>query len=413
MQMEIWPFLALALGSAAIARLAPFIPQRYRIPASILVLLAFFSWAPFVLDGFRSFQLTRIAVWAVVAMGLNILTGYNGQISLGHGALVAVGAYTSAVLMDGTEQMNFIDANPWPFWATIIVAGGLVAILGLLIGIPALRLSGPYLAIATLALVISLPSILRKYDEFTGGAQGIRVGQPPPPPFLEDLITRDEWLYYLALLTAVLMLALAWAMLKGPLGRAFVAIRDSEVAAAAMGVNIAQTKVLAFTISAFYAGIAGGLFTQVTGTVTPESIEIVQSINFLLAIVIGGLASIMGSVIGAAAIIFLPSDAPDLVGAIPFLPSGVEGNLDKAPGAIQGAIVIIVMILMPAGIAGFLHRVAALRPAAVAEGLRSLPSRLAAGLEEYRGRLLRLWGARPGSRQAPPNPDQPDPPERG
>lgn len=410
MTMEIWPFLILALGSAAAVRLAPIIPERWRIPASLAVLLAFFSWAPFVLDGFRSFQLTRIAVWVVVAMGLNILTGYNGQISLGHGALVALGAYTSALLMDSTQQMSFIDANPWPFWATIIVAGGLVAIVGFLLGLPALRLSGPYLAIATLALVISFPSIIRKYDEFTGGAQGIRVGQPPPPPFLDGLLSRDQWLYFLSLLTAVIMLVLAWNILRGPLGRAFVAVRDSEVAAAAMGINIARTKVIAFTISAFYAGIAGGVFTQVTGTVTPESIDLVQSINFLTAIVIGGLASILGSVIGAAAIIFLPSDVPDLVGNLPGLSTEV---VERAPGAIQGAIVIIVMILMPAGVAGFLHRLVHLRPAAVLEGLRALPERLRGRLAETRGRLSTRWEIRPWNRQTPPGAHEPNNEERG
>ncbi len=339
-----WLSQIVVIVVVAAVRLAPILPERLRVPASLAVLLIFLISAPFILDGFRTFELTRIAVWAIVVMGLNILTGHNGQISLGHGALVATGAYATAILMDSTEQMSFVDADAWPFWATIIVSGILVAILGILLGIPALRLSGPYLAIATLALVISFPLIVRKYDGFTGGGIGIRVGRTQPPDFLGGALNLDEWLYLLALLTAVVMFVLAWAILRGPLGRAFVAVRDSEVAAAAMGIDVARTKVTAFAISAFYAGVAGSLFAQVNGTVTPESIGIVTSINFLVGIVIGGLASILGSVIGAAAIIYLPSDAPELVGRIPGFNTEI---VERAPGAIQGTLVILAMLIMP------------------------------------------------------------------
>ena len=403
--MSIWLLLGLMTVAAGVVRLAPILPERLRLPASLAVLLAFLIWAPFTLDGFRSFQMTRIAVWVIVIMGLNILTGYNGQISLGHGALVAVGAYTAAILMDSTEQISFVDANPWPFWSTIIVAGGLTAILGLLLGIPALRLSGPYLAIATLALVISLPSIIRKYDGFTGGGIGIRVGRTQPPGFLDGILNLDEWLYFLALFTAILMLLLAWGILRGPMGRAFMAARDSEVAAAAMGINVARTKVTAFTISAFYAGVAGALFTQVNGTITPESISIIDSINFLVAIVIGGLASIMGAVIGAAAIIFLPTEAPELVGQIPGLQTDI---VERAPGAIQGLLVILVILLMPGGMAGFLHRLARLRPADAMKGLRAAPAAVGSRADAARGRLSSLWDTLPWNRQTPSKPDDPD-----
>lgn len=394
--MELWPFLALMTAVSVAVRFAPFVPERYRLAASMLVLLAFLCWAPFALDGFRTFQMARVATWVIVAMGLNILTGYNGQISLGHGALVALGAYTAALLMDSGEQMGFIDSSPWPFWSAIIMAGIITAVAGFLLGIPALRLSGPYLAIATLALAISFPSILRKYDSFTGGGQGLSISQPPPPPFLDGLIDRNQWLFYLSLLIALVMLLLAWSMLRGPLGRALVAVRDSEVAASAMGINVARTKVAAFTISAFYAGVAGGVYTQVLGTVTPESIDILQSINFLTAIVIGGLASIMGSILGAAALIFLPSDAPDLVGNIPGLNSSV---VERAPGAIQGAIVIFVILLMPYGVAGFLHRLARLRPASVREWFRGRPASLRAWAADLRQDLADTWESRPWNRE--------------
>ena len=372
----------------------------------IALLLALVCWLPFGLDSHRTFQLTMIAVWAVVAIGLNILTGYNGQISLGHGAFVTLGAYTSALLMARQD---------WPFWVTIIAAGVLAAIAGLLVGIPALRLSGPYLAIATLSLAIATPQIVKKYDDFTGGTQGIGrsdgLVQPGPPGFLSDLLNRDQWLYFVVLLTMLAMTLLAWFLLRGRIGRAFVAVRDAEVAAAAMGINVARTKVTAFAISAFYAGIAGALFVQVQGIMTPDSIGILQSITFLTSIVIGGLASILGSIIGAAFVVYLPSDITDLfkklVGAIP----GFSGETIR-PGALQGAAVIIVMLLMPAGVAGFLIRLIRLRPVTVLQSVRSAPAGLRSGSAAALERLSSLWDSRPG-RRGPPRPQSPEDKERG
>lgn len=402
MEMDVGLFVLLMTGASLAVRLLPLLPERYRVAAALLVLLAFLCWAPFALDNYRIFQFSRVAIWVVVAMGLNILTGYNGQISLGHGALVGLGAYTAALLMDRKEQMGFLDAEPWPFWTAIIAAGVLTAVMGFLLGFPALRLTGPYLAIATLALVISFPSIIRKYDEFTGGAQGVVIRQPDPPGFLGDRLDDSEWLYFLSLFIAVLMLVMAWSILQGPLGRAFVAVRDSEVAAAAMGVNVAETKIAAFTISAFFAGIAGGLYTQVLGVVTPESIDIVTSINFLTAIVIGGLASILGAAIGAAAIIFLPSDGPDLVGNLPLVDSEV---VKRAPGAIQGAIVIFVILIMPQGIAGFYHRLTRTTPAAVLHGIAGAPAALRGRLIDMRESLAESWDGLGWNRREPDPPD--------
>ncbi len=398
--MGIWPFLALMLGVSGVVRIAPVVPQRWRVLASLAVLLAFLCWAPFTLDDFRLFQIQRIGVFALTCLGLNILTGYNGQISLGHGAFMLLGTYTSAVLMDGTKQMSFVDAQAWPFWATIIVAGGVAAVAGFLLGFPALRLSGPYLAIATLALVISFPIIIRKYSEFTGGAQGLRFPQPPPPPFLEGLLDRAEWLYFLVLLAVVLMVLMAWNLLRGPVGRAFVAVRDSEIAAAAMGIDVARVKVTAFTVSAFYAGVAGGVFAQITGSVTPESVDIVQSINFLTGIVIGGLASIAGSVIGAALLVFIPSDAARIVGNL----LGIETIVTRAPGAIQGAAVILVIILMPYGIAGAARRLLSLRWEAVLPALRGLPAGLGRQGLRLPGRASWAWEIRPWARRGQANP---------
>ncbi len=394
MQMDIWPFLALSLGVTGLVRVLPWGTERQRIVASLLVLLAFMCWAPFVLDNFRLIQMTRIAAFGLTLIGLNILTGYNGQVSLGHGAFVLMGAYTVAVLLDRKEQLNLIDASPWPFWATIFAAGFLAAAAGLVIGVPALRLSGPYLAIATLAVMISLPIIVRKYGAFTGGSQGIAFSRPPTPPFLEDLLRREQWMYFLVLLALVVMTVLAWNLLRGQFGRALQAVRDSEVAAAAMGIHVARVKVLAFVISAFYAGVAGAFLALISGIVNPETVDIVQSINYLAGIVIGGLASIMGSIIGAAAIVFIPSDAANQLAKLPFLDPDM---LRRAPGAIQGAVVILVMILMPYGIAGALHRLARLRPEQVLARWREAPAMASQAL----GRLSWAWDIRPWARQGP------------
>lgn len=371
---NIWVFLAVMIAASVAVRMVP-LPSpaaRFRLAASFVVIIIFLCWVPFVLDDFRTRQLATAGIWLVAAMGLNILTGYNGQISLGHGALVAFGAYVAAMLTDDVTQMNFVDATPWPFWLSIIAAGCITAGLGFFLGFPALRLSGPYLAIATLALAISFPPVMRKYSDFTGGSSGLRAPLLQPPDAL-DMLDRIDWIYFISLGTAIVMLLLAFAILRGPLGRAFIAVRDSEVAAEAMGVNVSRTKVTAFTISSFFAGVAGGMYTHVVGFISPDSITLFQSITLFAAVVIGGLASILGSVIGGVSFVFLPADAPDLVAQIP----GIDEQIvDDAPGAIQGLVVILVMLLMPAGVAGAVHRVRRLTLDAFVAGVRAAPDRV-------------------------------------
>ena len=325
----------------------------------IFALLAFFLiwWVPFShvlpegfplrLGTYRTFQGSMIAMWVIVALGLNILTGYNGQISLGHSAFVAVGGYTAAILM--------VDYG-WPFWTTIIMGGIIAGTLGFLIGIPALRLTGPYLAIATLGLALATPQILKKYDGLTHGTQGINVRPevPPPPEFIADWfgikLSNDEWIYFLALFIAFLMVILAINIVRSRVGRAFVAIRDSEIAAQAMGISVPRYKTIAFAISAFYGGIAGGTYAQVVGYVSPESFNFLLSINFLTTIVIGGLASILGSILGATGLILVP-ELSDLVSFIPGASLPAELSW-----AFYGGALILVMIFAPYGLAGLVHR---------------------------------------------------------
>ncbi len=381
MDLGFWPTILLAAGVTLAIRLMPNVPDRWRVIGSIAVLLAFLCWMPFTIGSFRTFQLTTVATWAIVAMGLNILTGYNGQISLGHGAFVTLGAYTAAVLTDSKEHLAFIDSTPWPFWTTIVMGGLIAAAAGFAVGVPALRLSGPYLAVATLGLVLALPSVLTKYDGFSGGRLGLRVPQPPPPTFLEDLLNRDQWFFFMALISAVLLAAIAWLIVRSRWGRAFVAVRDSEVAAAAVGIDVSRTKVTAFTISAFYAGIAGAIYFTFFGRISPETIGIVLSINFFTAVVIGGLGSILGSIIGGFVVVFLPDLSTEA--ATGFF--GEQQGKQLWP-AVYGSVLIGVIILMPHGVAGFLSRLARLRPADAVAAVRAAPEALRSGLGQALGR---------------------------
>ena len=351
-------------------RLGP--PRTSRLVGFAVLAFVLLWWVPFShvlpedfplrFGGYRTFQASEIAMWAIVALGLNILTGYNGQISLGHGAFVAIGGYTAAILM--------VD-HGWPFWTTIIAGGAIAGTVGLLIGVPALRLTGPYLAIATLGLALATPQILKKYDGLTHGTQGINVRPevPPPPEFIKDWfgihLSNDEWIYFLALFIVVIMTVLALNIVRSRIGRAFVAIRDSEIAAQAMGISVPRYKTMAFAISAFYAGIAGGTYVQVVGYVSPESFNFLLSINFLTTIVVGGLASILGSILGAAGLVMVP----ELPGLVSFIPGA--GLPDELSWAFYGAALILVMIFAPYGLAGLFHRLVRLRPAMVLKSLSS------------------------------------------
>jgi len=301
--------------------------RRQLIPIAVLLLAA--CALPFAVSDYRVFQFNLVLVYAIALLGLNLLTGYNGQISLGHGAFYAIGAYCAAILMDKYGV---------PYWATLPVAGAVCLLAGFLFGLPALRLEGLYLALATFALGVSLPALLKYHhlEKWTGGVQGIVINKPEPPFGLP--INADQWLYYFTLAVAVLMFVLAWNLLRGRIGRAMVAIRDQHVAAEVMGVNTAIVKSLAFGVSAMYTGIAGALGAIAVQYVAPDSFNIFVSIVFLVGIVIGGLASISGAIYGALFIQFVPNIADEISKA--------------APWAIFGIFLLGFMYVMPMGIAG-------------------------------------------------------------
>jgi len=295
----------------------------------ILILLALACALPFVVSNYRVFQLTLVLVYAIALLGLNILTGYSGQISLGHGAFYALGAYCAAILMDKAGL---------PYWATLPAAGAVCFVAGFLFGLPALRLEGLYLALATFALGVAMPQLLKYHhlEKWTGGVQGIVIPKPEAPFGLP--LNADQWLYFFTLAVMLAMFFLGWNLLRGRVGRALTAIRDHAIAAEAMGVHNALYKSTAFGVSALYTGVAGALGAIAVQFVAPDSFNIFLSIVFLVGIVVGGLASISGALYGALFIQFVPNIADEISKA--------------APWAVFGVFMIGFVYLMPTGVAG-------------------------------------------------------------
>ena len=307
---------------------------------------------------FRTFQATMFAVWLLVVLSMNLLTGYSGQISLGHAALVAVGAYITAILFN---QYNV------PLALAVLLAGlGTGVLGGVFIGLPALRLSGPYLAIATFSLIVALPQILKMDIEIAGlgidittwtkGANGIRIREVQAPGFVDGLVDQRQWLYYMCMVSAVIMTFLAWNLVRSRIGRAFIAVRDSEIGAEQLGVNVPLYKTLAFGISSCYAGVGGGLLFIVQAFISPSSMDLLASINFLIAIVIGGLATILGSIFGALYLTFqgelISNLSPQIARVVP---EQVVSDPETLRGVIFGSALIFTIIAFPRGFAGFVR----------------------------------------------------------
>jgi len=324
---------------------------RRGAPVVVLVAVAIACALPFLLSNFRLFQFTQVYIYAIALLGLNLLTGYNGQISLGHGAFYAIGAYAAAIMMDQWHV---------PYGWTIPSAGLICFAAGFLFGLPALRLEGLYLALATFSLALATPQILKYFEHWTGGSQGIVLTKPSAPPGLP--LNPDQWLYFVALAVLLAALWLAANLLRGRVGRAIVALRDNHIAARAMGVDSALYKSLTFGVSAAYTGIAGALSAVAIAYVAPDSFNIFLSIALLIGIVVGGLASISGAIYGAFFIHFVPIWAQDISKA--------------APWAIFGVSLILFMYFMPYGIAGALHRIAQRlrRPQGTGDGRGPPPS---------------------------------------
>jgi branched-chain amino acid transport system permease protein len=294
---------------------------------AVAALMALAVVLPFMLSNYHVFELTQVMIYAIAVLGLNILTGYNGQISLGHGGFFAAGAYTAAILMHRYGV---------PYWATLPPAALICFALGVLFGLPALRFEGPYLALVTLAMAVAMPQLLKYFGAWTGGNQGIVLVKPAPPLWLG--IDRDRWLYFFVLIVLLLAMRVAANLLNGRTGRAFVAIRDHPIAAAAMGINTARYKTLAFGTSTLFTGVAGALAAIVIGFVAPESFSLFLSLSFLVGSAVGGIATIGGAIVGGFFIVFVPNFANDIS--------------DAAPWAIYGLAMLLFMYAMPQGVVG-------------------------------------------------------------
>ncbi|HET9675812.1 MAG TPA: branched-chain amino acid ABC transporter permease [Gaiellaceae bacterium] len=319
---------------------------RYALRAAGLALfVAVVVYVPFRISDFRSSEFALIGIYFIAILGLNILTGYTGAISLGHGAFMAIGAYTTAILV--------ADHGMRDLW-TIAIAGLVAAAAGTAFGLPALRLSGPYLALATFGIAVATPIVIKKFDGFTGGSGGINLfeaeGITGLPEFVVTLpgghqLSFNDWLYYLTWTIALVLFVVAWGIHHSRLGRSLRAIRDNELAAAASGVWLASHKTLAFTLSAFYAGVAGALLAISAFSVQPGAFPVERSIALVVGLAVGGLGSLAPLVAGAAFLVFLPQWAQDI---------------SKAPGVpsvIYGVVLILLMMVLPMGVGGLLRRI--------------------------------------------------------
>ncbi|HEX3417010.1 MAG TPA: branched-chain amino acid ABC transporter permease [Stellaceae bacterium] len=302
------------------------------IAATVLVAMVI----PFVLKSFFVFQLTLVMVYGLAILGLNLLTGFNGQFSLGHSAFYGIGAYTTAILM---EQLDLA------YYWTLPCAGAVCFVVGFLFGLPALRLQGLYLALATFALATAMPQILKfqPLEPLTGGVQGIVILKPDPPPGVP--LDADQWLYFLTLAVLLIMFAAAANLVKSRTGRAIMAIRDHPIAAATMGINTSLYKTLTFGVSALYTGVAGALGAIAIQFVAPDSFTFLLSVSLLVGLVVGGVGSIPGSLFGGVFVLFVPNIA--------------ERVSTGLAGAIYGVILLLVIYVMPSGAAGFVRFAAA------------------------------------------------------
>jgi branched-chain amino acid transport system permease protein len=299
-----------------------------RLPTltSLVVVAAVLAALPFMLSSYNLSLAAQVGIFFVAVLGLNILTGYSGQISIGHGAFMAIGGYTSAV-MSRDHHTNLV--------LTMLMAFAICFVIGLVVGLPALRFSGAYLALVTFALAVSVPYLPLQWSTFLGGTGGVQ----------SSTTVSDRWIYGAAWTAAAVLFVLAWLIVRGRVGRAFRAVRDSEIAAVSSGIELPIYKMLAFGISAAYAGVAGALFVMATnGFAQPTEFGVVLSLELLIGAAVAGLGSLWGILAGAAFVGLLPQVST----SVPVI--GSEHGRD----VVFGLMVVVVMLLLPDGFAGLL-----------------------------------------------------------
>lgn len=305
-----------------------------------VVLAGLLVVAPALLSKYAIFQFTGVIAYAVAALGLNLITGYVGQVSLGHNAFFALGAYAAAL------STIHLHVN---YFVSVLVAAVVSFAAGILAGFPAQRLRGLYLALITLVLAMSVAPFIKQFKQYTGGMAGLFIDRPTAPAW--SGLTQEAWTYYVVLMFAALCFYLIRNFVSGSTGRALMGVRDADLAASSMGVDVNRHKVLVFGVGSMLAGIGGSLSTFSIGFIAPDSFTLMLSIGFLAAIVVGGLGTIWGALVAGLFLQFVPSYASDISQTL--------------AGAVYGAILIICMFLMPRGIIGSLMRMLSDRREAV------------------------------------------------
>ncbi|MFT4118798.1 branched-chain amino acid ABC transporter permease [Bradyrhizobium sp.] len=301
-------------------------PLAVRIAFAALLAVLFLYVIPFVIPNYLVSQFATVLVFAIAIIGINLVTGYGGAITLGHAAFVALGSYTTAIL---------VVRYGWNPYATIPVAAALSWVAGWCLGFPALRLQGLYLAMGTLVLSITVPALLKRFDGFTGGVQGLNVGNPESPlKWIDD----SQWIYFVCLAIAAVLYLVAARILSGPLRRAMIAARDNHLVASVLGVDRAPLATATFAMSSLYAGVAGSLYAMIVGFVSPDTFNVMLSLSLFVGAVVGGITSIGGAIVGAMFIQFVPIWASD-----------IDVSLG---GLVFGGALILTLVLIPSGVGG-------------------------------------------------------------
>lgn len=308
---------------------------RYSESLPLLLVLLAAVLLPLLLPKFMLMQVSTALTLALAILGLNLLLGFAGQVCLAQGALFACGAYTTAIL---------VAQGGWPALATLPAAAAVTALIGILIGLPALRLGGLQLAIVTFCVAVLTPQLILKFDRITRGVTGITFDTPMPPKWLT--IGPDLYLYALCVATAMFCAMLAQRMTRGDSGRALLALRDNPLVATSLGVDLVRTRLAAFAVSAAFAGLGGGLFAILNGYVSPQSFFAGRSIEILIGAIVGGIASVNGAFLGALFVVFVPEWTAELSPAM--------------GGLIYGASLIVMMLVARDGLVGLIQRAAPL-----------------------------------------------------
>lgn len=322
--------------------------------ALVLVLGGLLVGATFILEPYRNFQLATAAAYLCATAGLTVLVGLTGQLSLGHGALMGVGAYAVALTQNAIYDRGIV--NGWMLAVSLAVGVACAALVGLVLGLAAARLHGPYLAGVTLAFTVAVPAVTVVWSDTFNADQGLSVPVEPPPMALGMFFPIERWQAWLAIAAAMLTLLLLVNLVRGGFGRDMQAVRDDEVAARLSGIDVARTRVLAFVTSAACAGLGGGMLAVITQSVSPGAFSLTLSLFLVMAVVVGGLGSLAGAVWGALLLVLLPElteAVTDLFSLSPAAAQRLEGNL---PLAIFGVVLVVVMIVAPGGIQTVLVR---------------------------------------------------------